>query len=473
MDFANPDDVKEMLAEEFGKDNMACLSSFHTFNAKGLLKDLGRVHDIDIGIMEGLTKKIDSEMFSLKGPEGMPAEITLDMAINASQTLKGFLSENKEINRFFKSLYGKNRHVGRHAAGVVIGDNLPRETSIFTSKGIVQTSFTEGIANKDLSAMGLVKFDLLGLKTLSVIDHAIKLISISTGKEYKDIYESLRPCNLNLNDMKVLKHVFWDGNYCGVFQYSERGIQQLAMQLKPTCFEDIATLGALYRPGPLSSGMDKLYVQGKHYPETVVYDHPILENILNKTYGTLVYQEQVMAISNKLGKLTLGEAEKLRKLISKKQKGDGLKELEDMKIKFVSGCIENDYEENKANNLWDMMARFAGYGFNLCVINSQLVTIYDKDGNFLYNKKIKDVLSGEYVRSKDEDIDKDIFIPVKKNHSNGEQELFEFEFDNGEKVSCTMNHKFRTKCGKMFPIKTIMEMNLEVVFGVEEKTKDI
>lgn len=357
-DYQNPDDVKEMLREQFGKDNVACISTFHTFNVKGLLKDLGRIHDMDHKVLDGITARIDTEMASLKGPEGLPPEIPIEMATGASPTLKQFLNDHPNINRYFVELYGKNRHLGRHAAGVVIGDDLPHETAVVTSKGVVQSSFTQGQGNSDLAAMGLVKHDILKLDTLEVIDHAVKLISNTTGKSYKEIYESLRPCNLNLNDQKVLKHVFHDGNFCGIFQYSKKGIQRLAMQLKPTCFDDIVALGAIYRPPALHAGMDEMYVKGKQDPSSIKYDHPILKEILEPTMGCMIYQEQVMATAHKLGKMTLPEAEKLRKLISKKQ---SLKEMED---KFIAGCIENGFPEEKARKLYEDMKGWSGYGFN-------------------------------------------------------------------------------------------------------------
>jgi DNA polymerase III subunit alpha len=369
IDFEDPDAVKDLLRKEFGEDNVGCVSNYSTFKAKGLLKDLGRIYGFDHVEINKMNAQIDAEFESLRGPDGMPQEIKLDDALGASPTLRNFLNENVEMGTLFHKLYGRIRHVGRHAAGVIIGNDLPRETPTFTvndkdtDSRIVQVSFTEGNSARNLSAMGLQKFDLLSLSTLKVISHALKLIAEKEGITYEEARERIRPHNLNLNDDKVLDHVFRNGNFIGIFQYEEEGIRRLTEKVKPDGFQDLTAIIAIYRPGTLASDIDEMFVRRKHGFEEVTYDHPILEDVLSSTYGCLIYQEQVMAVAHRLGKLTMGETNKLRKVLSKKKKDDPV--LLQLRDKFISGCQDNGLSLDKAEKLYQQIVFMAGYNFNL------------------------------------------------------------------------------------------------------------
>jgi DNA polymerase-3 subunit alpha len=245
---------------------------------------------------------------------------------------------------------------------------------------MTQASFTEGIVNKNISAMGFVKFDLLGLANLRVVHHALKLISEHTGKTLDELKESIRAHNLDMNDQKVLNHVFHKGNFAGVFQFTEKGIRGVAKNIKPDCFEDVVAIAALYRPGPLGSGMHKLYGENKQkaLAGELTYEHPLLEKILKRTHGCLVYQEQLMQIANMLGKMEFKDVQRIRKVLLKKDKSKSeeflKKENDELQAKFIKGCQENGLTKERAEQWWKDMLYFGGYGFNVAHAAAYSVT---------------------------------------------------------------------------------------------------
>ena len=372
LDFQDVDRVKDILRRDFGENNVACISTYGTNQIKGLLKDVGRVHDIDHGEINRLNAQIEREMKALyKEGEGVTRSaitIKLDDIYRLSPSFNAFIEKYPEIEASVKSLYGREHHVGRHASGVVIGDDLPSETSIFVSKGIVQASFTDGIVNKSASSMGLVKFDILGLATLEVISQCCKLIANRTNRTYDDVLKEIDPKTMDFNDLNIMKTVFWDGNMTGIFSVTSAGMMKLFQQVKPTCFDDVAAVCALYRPGPLGSKMDQMYARRKNGEEPVTYDHPILEEIMKDTYGCLVYQEQMLEIGRLLGKMSWKDTNRLRKLFLKKDKSkqDGYLDEEEKYLKetLVRGVVENGMTEKQGLELWEMCGKFGGYGFN-------------------------------------------------------------------------------------------------------------
>ena len=369
VDFQDVDATKDMLREMFGNDNVACLTSYGTFQIKGLLKDLGRVFDVDHNLVNTANKKIEKELRALYvGQDKSTIVIKLEDIERVSPTFNKLVADYPQLGNHIKTLYGRNRHVGRHAAGVIIGDNLAAETSIFTSKGVVQASFTEGIVNKNISTMGFVKIDVLSITTLKVVDFALKLIGKKLGKSIEEMRESIRPHRMDMNDIKVLKHVFWDSNYAGIFQFTEKGIRRLGTRVKPDTFTDVSAICSIYRPGPLGGGFDKMYVHNKFNPDDVAYDHPLLEDILKPTRGCIVFQEQLMKICNVLGKMNWKDVNAVRKVLLKKDKSKSeefLKaESERLTAMFLKGCEENGLEVGKAEQLWKNLLAFGGYGFN-------------------------------------------------------------------------------------------------------------
>jgi DNA polymerase-3 subunit alpha len=369
-DFQDSDRAREMLRDMFGEDNVACISTYGTFQIKGLLKDVARVYDIDHREINKANKKIQAELRVLhgKGQDKSTIDIKYDDVTRVSPTFRALLDKYPVIGDAIPKLYGRNRHVGRHACGLVIGDDLPREMAVFKNKGILQTSFTDGIVNKQCSAMGFVKFDILSLSTLSVIDESLKLISERHDMAYDEAYHMIDPTYMDIDDPTVIKKVFIENNYTGIFQFTGKGIRKVAMRIGPDCFNDVSAIGAIYRPGPLGSGMHKLYAENKHNPEGIKYVHPIMEEIMGETYGCLVYQEQMLNIGNKLGKLPMTHVNRLRKLFLKKDKSKKddflVKEKKELNEVFVKGCVENGLEKKQGQELWDMFEHFGGYGFN-------------------------------------------------------------------------------------------------------------
>lgn len=371
LDFQDVDGVKDVLREIFGSDNVACISTYGTNQIKGVMKDVCRVFDIDHKEANKANAKIEKELHVMyqQGEAKSAVIIKLDDVYKYSPTFKAFIKEHPEIEEPIKRIYGKVHHVGRHASGVVIGDNLPRETAIFTSKGILQTSFTDGVVNKNLSAMGLVKFDILGLATLNIIDAACQLISQRKNISLEDAFALVDPKKMDLNDQKIMKTVFHDGSMTGIFQMTSHGMRKMVQRIKPDCFADVAACGALYRPGPLGSGMDKLYAGNKIKAQNgeLEYDHPILGEILKETYGCFVYQEHILELGRRLGKLSWKDTNRLRKLFLKRTKDAASgrdDEAEELKGKLIAGFIENGLSQEYGEKTWKELEAWASYGFN-------------------------------------------------------------------------------------------------------------
>jgi len=470
-----------MLRDMFGEDNVACISTYGTFQIKGLLKDVGRVYDIDHKEINQLNKRIDSELKILyKDQDKSTIVIKYEDIVRVSPTYRAFIEKYEDgIAGNIKKLYGLNRHIGRHACGLVIGDDLPSEMAVFQNRGILQTSFTQGIINKHVEEMGFVKFDLLSLSTLNIIDKALTLIAERHDMTYNTVKKKVDPTFMDADDMNVMKTVFWDGNFTGIFQCTSKGMQKLAMRVQPDCFNDVAAIGALYRPGPLKSNMHKLYADHKHNPEMVKYMHPLMEDILKETHGCLVYQEQMLNIGSKIGKLSMKDTNRLRKLLLKKDKSkkdDYLTaEKNELIEKFSAGCLENGMSKGDAKELWEMLEAFGGYGFNACLTADTIV--YRTGANDICNAEVS---IGELWRAQEsrtptggmtsiakkmkyagvmiQQLDEDGRIRTgrtKKIHHNGAAHVFKITTENGKTVRATSNHRFLTPTG----YKTVEELS--------------
>ncbi len=336
------EEVIEYVREKYGADNVAQIITFGTMLAKGVIRDVGRALNMPYGEVDKIAKLV---------PDGAK---NLNEALVQEPRLKELLEREPKIRELFKialSLEGLTRHASTHAAGVVV---TPRPLTEYLplyidpkSQGQV-TQYAMSYVEK----IGLVKFDFLGLKTLTVIDNAVRLI-----REGKDPDFDLR---LVRDDDPETYRLLAEGKTTGVFQLESSGMKEYLGKLKPTCFEDLIAMVALYRPGPLGSGMVDTFIQRKHGLEKIVYDFPQLEPILKDTYGVIVYQEQVMLIAQVLGSYTLGGADLLRRAMGKKKPEEMAKERE----KFLQGAKENGLDLKKAGAVFDLMEKFAEYGFN-------------------------------------------------------------------------------------------------------------
>ena len=339
------DKVLEYVTNKYGKDSVAQISTRGTMAARAVLRDVVRVLGKPYGFGDRLAKAIPDVLgISL---EEAYQEKQFKETINESE-------ESKEVFDMALKLEGLSRSVGTHAAGVVIAPTaLTDFTPLFldSDKGTVASQFDMG----DVESAGLVKFDFLGLKTLTIIDQSVRRINTKiTNKE-----EQINIDNLSLQDPQTFE-LLQRGETTGIFQLESRGMRDYLKQLIPNDFEDIVSMNALYRPGALGMNMVDSYINRKHGKEEVTYGHEAVEKILSTTYGVIVYQEQVMQIAQELSGFTLGQADILRRAMGKKKK----EEMESLRSTFIEGAIGKDVNERYAANLFDQIEQFAGYGFN-------------------------------------------------------------------------------------------------------------
>ena len=339
------DKVLEYVTNRYGKDSVAQISTRGTMAARAVLRDVVRVLGKPYGFGDRLAKAIPDVL-----------GISLEEAYKEKQ-FKETIDESDESREVFDmalKLEGLSRSVGTHAAGVVIAPTaLTDFTPLFLDpdKGTVASQFDMG----DVESAGLVKFDFLGLKTLTVIDQSVRRINskVSNKKDEIDIE------NLSLRDPQTFE-LLQRGETTGIFQLESRGMRDYLKQLIPNDFEDIVSMNALYRPGALGMNMVDSYINRKHGKEEVTYGHESVKKILSTTYGVIVYQEQVMQIAQELSGFSLGQADILRRAMGKKKK----EEMESLRSTFVEGAVKKNVNERYAANLFDQIEQFAGYGFN-------------------------------------------------------------------------------------------------------------
>jgi len=340
------DRVIQHVAELYGKEAVSQIITFGTLAAKAVVRDVARVQGKPYALADKLSKLIPFE-------PGM----TLTKAFEEEPELGVFVDSDEEAQEIIEmafKLEGITRNVGKHAGGVVIAPTkLTDFTPLYTDEagqGLV-TQFDKN----DVETAGLVKFDFLGLRTLTIIDWAVKMIN---GRREEGAPE-LNIDHLELNDERVYK-LLQSGETTAIFQLESRGMKELIKKQVPNCFEDIIALVALFRPGPLQSGMVDDFIDRKHGRTKVLYPHPELEPVLSNTYGVILYQEQVMQIAQVLGNYTLGGADILRKAMGKKNPDEMAKQ----RVLFTEGAIKRGIESDLAESIFDLMEKFAGYGFN-------------------------------------------------------------------------------------------------------------
>ena len=336
------DEVLQYVRQRYGGDaHVAQIVAYGSMKARAVLRDVGRVLDIPLPVVDRIAKLVPEEL-----------KITLKKAIEKEPRLREAMKEPevRELLTISQTLEGLARHKSTHAAGVVISpkpmvEYLP--VCIGPNKEIL-TQYDMKYTEKT----GLIKFDFLGLKTLTVIDRALKLVAFDLGTEV-----DLR--KIQMNDPKTFA-LLCRGNSLGVFQLESDGMRELLIKMQPEQFSDLIALVALYRPGPLDSGMVDTFVETKHGRKPADYPLPQIKSVLQETYGVIVYQEQVMKISNILAGYSLGDADILRRAMGKKIP----EVMEKERGKFMAGAKVNNVPEEKAKYIFDLMAKFAGYGFN-------------------------------------------------------------------------------------------------------------
>ena len=337
--------VIDYVSKKYGAGAVSQIATFGTMAARAVVRDVARALGKPYALGDRISKMIPFA-------PGMTLDKAQEEQPLFAQSIKND-DEVREIVNLSYKLEGIARNVGKHAGGVVIA---PGSISDFCpvyvdrSSSSVMTQFDKD----DVEKIGLVKFDFLGLRTLTVIDRALKSIN-----ENKEDSEKLNLDDIPLNDEKVFKFLS-SGKTMAVFQLESSGMRDLIKRLKPTKFEEITALLALYRPGPLNSGMHDEFVDRKHGKSPVTYPHKLLEEVLEETYGVIVYQEQVMEAARVLAGFTLGQADILRRAMGKKKK----EEMEEQREIFVKGCEKNNILPKNAEQIFDLINQFAEYGFN-------------------------------------------------------------------------------------------------------------
>ncbi|MCX6051002.1 MAG: DNA polymerase III subunit alpha [Campylobacterales bacterium] len=353
MDFmqARRGEIIDYVVEKYGRNQVAQIITFGSLLAKGVIRDVARVLDMPLSQADKLAKLIPDELgitLNGKSKNGKFEEGAFQKEPKIGELIEGD-SNAQRVWEFAKKLEGLKRNSGIHAAGVVISnEELWKKTPIYKPSG--ETTFVTQYSLNYLEDVDLIKFDFLGLKTLDVIDNAIKLIKRRYNKE-------INWHEINENDPKVYE-VIRTGETVGMFQIESSGMQDLNKRLKPDSFEDLIAVLALYRPGPMESGMLDDFIERKHGRQAITYTFDPMEPILGKTYGVIVYQEQVMQIVQTIGGFSLGYSDIIRRSMGKK------KDMSVYNDEFATGAKNQGYDYDKASKLFDLIEKFAGYGFN-------------------------------------------------------------------------------------------------------------
>jgi DNA polymerase-3 subunit alpha len=419
------DEVIAYVAEKYGRDRVSQIITYGSMAAKAVVRDVGRVLGHPYGFVDRIAKLIPFEL-------GM----TLEKALQDSEDLKKLYDSDEEVKALIdlaRSLEGLARNAGKHAGGVVIA---PSELIDFSPLYCEQggDNLVTQFDKDDVEAVGLVKFDFLGLRTLTIIDWALETINRQRqeqGQPPVDI--ALIPLD-DPDTFKLLKSC----QTTAVFQLESRGMKDLIRRLLPDNFEDIVALVALFRPGPLQSGMVDDYINVKHGKQKAEYPHPILEPILKPTNGVILYQEQVMRIAQDMSGYTLGGADLLRRAMGKKK----AEEMAKQRDTFVSGAEKNGVQKNVADFIFDLVDKFSGYGFNKCIIGNTVISEANTGEQItvesLFNKpRIFAVHAlDETGKLRTRQVSDVVW--------NGFKPVFELTTTLGKRITATANHPFRT-----------------------------
>ncbi|MDA9573841.1 DNA polymerase III subunit alpha [Rickettsiales bacterium] len=409
---ARRDEVIDYVQKKYGTEYVAQIITFGKLQARAVLKDVGRVLQMPYNQVDRICKLI---------PFNAIEAVTLEKAIEMDEELQKAIKEDEQIKKLVDialKLEGLNRHASTHAAGVVIGDKPLHEICCLYSDKIGEMPAV-GYSMKYAEAAGLVKFDFLGLKTLTTISKTVELI------------KSNRNINVNISEIKLddkkTFEMLAQGDSIGAFQIESSGMRSVLRQMRADKIEDIIALISLYRPGP----MDNIptYIKRKHGQEQISYPHPLLEPILKETYGVIVYQEQVMEIARVLAKYSLGGADLLRRAMGKKIK----EEMDKQRKIFIAGAKENNVDEKQAGEIFDLVDKFAGYGFNKSHAAAYALISYQTA--YLKAHFLPEFLTAS-INLEIDNADKiNIFLQVAKNHNiqvlppdiNKSQALFSIE----------------------------------------------
>ena len=450
-DFSNPGLVKEYLKNKYGEDRVASISNLSTLSPKVIIKDVAR--SLQLGGDKSTAFKISNHITSL-----MPDEKTIEKAMASSKPFKEYMDKYPKLYENASKLQGLTRNWGVHAAGIVIADRplyefVPLRIDHKTGSVVTQWEKTRCEEN------GLIKYDLLGLKTLTVIDNCFDLIELTQNK-------TLSIEDIDINDFETFEMI-GRGETAGVFQL-ESSLTPLCMRIKPHDIEGISDINALGRPS-CSPDQRADYVKRNLGVEEISYRHPNLENALKKTFGVSLYEEGMMTIAKDCAGWDLNQADALRKITKLKGKDPQL--VSKTENSFITDCMKKSGMSYKqAKEVWKKeIEPFGDYGFNKSLLISELVSIIPPESSEWVLTTIGEVLPGSMIRSRDEASGEDITVEITVKHDHGKLKIYEVELDTGEKVRCTMDHKFRVTTGEMLPLHQIIKQDLEIVVTAERQ----
>lgn len=384
-DVSDRDRLRKLLAEKYGEDNVIAISNVNTLSLKSLTKDIAKYYGVEFVESNEAIKNVDFDIIMGARKDGIDkseVKINFDNAMKYSLKFAEFIEAHPEVGEHIKDLRGEQKAIGRHAGGIILSENIVDRMPVVLSKGTKQTPWTKDY----LEPLGWVKYDVLGLETLAIIERCIELIlQRHEGIEkpdFKDVYKwynnHLDPHVIDLHDQKVYEHVYHNGNYAGTFQCTKVETQKFFTEAKPTSIVDIAALTSIYRPGPMGAGVHHKYVKAKKNPSSIVYEHKLIKEVLEPTFGYLVFQEQAMSLGNIVGGMSLDKCDTLRKVVSKKPvPGTPLYEKAiELEKEFIDGAVKNGVARLVAKTLYNNIKEFAKYSFNAAHAISYSINSY-------------------------------------------------------------------------------------------------
>jgi DNA polymerase-3 subunit alpha len=465
------DEMIQYVTDKYGEDKVAQIITFNRMTSKAVLKDVARVLGISYSKSDQMAKLIPvarGKPAKLKvmisdqspSPEFKAAYDNESVPIkNNAGDMVGEISVRQWVDMAIR-IEGTNKTFGVHAAGVVISKEsldaiVPLQRN---NDGAVITQYYM----EDIEALGLLKMDFLGLKNLTIIQRTLDYIRKSKNlaiDPYDLPAEERRAMRILAKgeikkmpeDIQKTYKILELGSLEGIFQLESSGMRQIVKDLKPSSIEDISSILALYRPGPLDAGLIPQFINRKHGKEPIRYEHKLLEPILNETYGILVYQEQIMKMAQDLAGYSLGQADLLRRAMGKKK----LSEMQKHRETFIDGATRNGVAQNIAEHLFDQMVKFAEY---CLTYDTEILTV--EYGPIAIGKIVENQIECTVYT-----VDKNGYVytqPIAQWHDRGIQEVYEYRLEDGTVIRATPDHKFMTEDGQLLPIDEIFERNLDL-----------